>query len=322
MGFLGTAGSGENNWKSYSNYASQLGVTGLSLEDFLNQYKKEGDVDNIDTGAWLRDIGNEGKSRYNAVAQEYAKLSGNAYSPYGGKPTIESASDLDALVQGYQNLASQKQYVEANAPEKEPEYKFEMPSEWTDIETIAQKEVNAGKPTFDATATKTWTNAEGTGYLDALYKPVEEKLARQQKSTWAQLFPYGGGTGKQASNDLTAFKDLNTDKLSRAIDFAKADYAQKIADYTAAQDRLSGIGQFKAQADQFKSSSDAGNYWNALNLGWQQNQFNQGIAQENLNWQRQSDLSKYLAEIMKPDTSNDWMLPASNIAAALLKFTA
>jgi len=299
-------GQNHNKWlpiyyQDYTDKATKAGQTALSQEEWQSKYLGPlNDDTNYEAarGKYEKEFVTALKNKYNEKAKEYANLSGKEYTPYQG------STAFDDIIGAYENLVSQTEYAQETyderiAKEKELEYEFVMPEEWQTIEDMANETVKSGMPTLDPTLVSSWESK-----LEPTYAPVREKLKENMASYWASLFPQGGGSSKQAVNNMGQLNDFEMNKFNTALGFAQTDLANQINNYLNAQSQLSGIGQFKAASDQFKSSSDAANYWNQVAQNWTQQKYEMDAAAAQNYYNKQSELAKYLAEIQKPQQAD------------------
>jgi hypothetical protein len=322
-------------YNAYVKTANAAGVTPISKNDYYQKYVIGPDGGaNYEGGrvAYEAELFPIIKEKINTVSQQIANLTGGDYIPY------EGANDRESLLNALNSVNSQykfqsdrayNQYVKDTkasggtpvdrkdwTPEttvlEQTKYEFTMPTEWQNIEDIAKAKIQAGEPTLNTDLVNEWEEK-----LEQSYAPVRNKLKQNMANYWASLFPQGGGSGRQAEANMEQLIGFETNKLERAMDMANTDLANKLASYNLAQQQLADIGGFKASADQFKSNLDASNYWNTISSNWTKTKAAMDAMNADRQWQRQSDLAKYLAEISKPSQPDFLTQLAGGLAGGL-----
>jgi hypothetical protein len=251
-------------------------------------------------------------NEYNDIAKKTAAITGSqpvlkGFSGYTGDTSatkwagVESdyeqvKKDLNIAKQAYSFADTQKSTAEAN------KYKFQMPTEWQTVEDLASSTIKQGEPTLNPDLVNQWEQK-----LETVYSPVRDKVKKNMADYWASLFPQGGGSGKQVELNQADLADIETNKFNQSLGFAQTDLANKLAAYQDAKEKLLGIGTFKAQADQFKSSQDAVNAWQMMNLDWTKNKYAMDTANNTKNYNQNAALAEYLASIVKPKQSNPFI---------------
>lgn len=313
-------------YNSYANAATAAGQTPLNEAEWARTYLWNKSIDsasgNFETsrGEWEKEFVPLAQDRYNTLLREYSNLSGDDYIADYSIKDINTLSDRVKSAESQLNFKKDelyKIYVEESKTagttalsreewtpearvEKPPEYKFEMPSEWQTVEDMAMKDVEGGRPAeFKPEDVLPWEQK-----LDAIYQPMKDRVKRQQSDTMAMYMPYGGVSGKTAGEDLQVFGDIESNKLSQALGYAEKGHAEALANFSLAQQKLMDIGAFKADAGTFKSKLDATNYWNKINQGWTEKEYNLNKQYATEDWTKNADLAKTLAELYKQPESN------------------
>jgi hypothetical protein len=253
--------------------------------------------------------------KYNTAVQDYYKAQGQVADPSllmstsydtskqgdwrgnGSDWMLAQVNDIASKANNY--VSSTADIANKTEEDKSSAYKFEMPTEWQTIEDLANETLKAGQPTLTPESVTQWDET-----LEGIYSPIRDKLKANMADYWASLFPQGGGSGRQAVRNEESLVGLEQDKLQREIEFAQGNLANKLAEYQNAQNILQGIGQFKGQSDQFKSSQDAQTAWNNAQLQWTMAKSALDTTNAQNAWNRQADLATTLANLAKPQQAD------------------
>ncbi len=316
-------------YNDYVQKAGSLGLSPLSRKDWAKKYfnveetdatgntegwapwvKADGTFSSWDS-AYTKDIIAQGVQKYNTKLDELAKYTGK-------KPNyLGSGTTLDDLSNAMSTIDREIQYAKDNAPEEAPVYDFqkdwETNTEWQKIEELAKSKLEEKAPEMSPELVTEWEKK-----LDPAFQRQKDAATTNAKNVFAMLFPQGGGLTYEAGKLQKVLQDIDLEKLNKALAFADVEAGRKYSTWEAeratAQNQLFGIGQFKANAGQFKSSQEAANFWNTVAQDWTEKSYYDTQRFQNQQFEKEKALAVELAKIYQNANQSDpWMDMAKNI---------
>lgn len=305
---------GDYNYNNYVADMARIGASAVDKDTFVSRMDGANGKDYVGryVSKMLLPAYDEYVNKINTIRKERANLAGEDYYAYTGSWEDnfgdwrgKNAGDfLGKFETKFKPLYQQEvdNYATWKSKNVDPETgklndptKFDLPEEFTSIEELAKKRLAEGEPKFGVEEVSAWQNK-----LEEAYAPTRQKLKQNMAEYWASLFPEGGGSGRQARNDLNDLSAFETDKLNRSIDFANTDLGTQLALYQKAQDQLMNIGSARMAG----SAQNANQQLAMAQFLWDKQYADRMAQQDTQRYNQQTALAKYLAEIQKPKSTN------------------